>query len=123
MTSAPVLMTGRRSRLYTASVVAVVLCPTSLAISATGTPCSLMIETNVVRSSRGLQLVPISAASHTLRKARRTWEGSSGVPTADANTKPSSCHKAPASSLSSPLLHLVGTEGIYDGHRKAKSAP
>ena len=33
ITSAPVLITGRSSRRLTASVVAVVLCPTSLAIS------------------------------------------------------------------------------------------
>ena len=75
ITSAPVLITGRSSRRLTASVVAVVLCPTSLAIFSTGTPCSLMIGTKVRRSARGHQFMPIPAASQTLRKARLTWEG------------------------------------------------
>ena len=65
-----------------------------------------MIETNVCRSSRGVQLGPIPASSQILRKARRTWEGSSGVPTAEANTKPCSCHTAPASNLSSACFTL-----------------
>src|SRR6185312_3101537 len=106
MTSAPVEITGRNSLRYTVSVVDVVLWPTSRAISSTGTPCSLMIETNVRRNSRGLQFSPIPASIQIFRKPRRTWDGSSGVPTAEANTNSCSRHRAPASSLSSACLAL-----------------
>jgi hypothetical protein len=49
---------------------------TRRAISSTGTPCSLMIETNVWRGSRGVQWAPILAFSHIFLNARRTCDAS-----------------------------------------------
>src|SRR4051794_18823690 len=58
--------------------------------SSTGTPASLIIETNEFRSSRGVHSHGSSPASlHTDRKDRRTFAASKAVPLLVANTNPS----------------------------------
>jgi hypothetical protein len=85
-----------------------------------GVPLSDSNETKLCRSSRGVQLagsssgVPLMA----LRKSRRTCDGSSGVPTAEANTSPCSCQRAPATARSRSCSSRCLSKAAIDGGAK-----
>ena len=70
------------------SVVRELACPASRAISSTGTPWSLIMLTNEVRSSFGTHRAPSPAAAVTRRKSRRRLCDSYAVPTDVVNTSP-----------------------------------